>query len=306
MEREDIRPGALKAGDTVGAFGIADHVDREEIASGVEILESWGLKVRFARNLFRRNGRYDGTPGERISATQELIDDPSVRAMIATRGGYGAAQVVPFLDLSPLRSNPKWIVGFSDVTVLHIVLNNNGLESIHGHMLRHIGGDGEGISSLREALSGSPRELVAATDSYCRKGMAEGRLVGGNLSLIYSLQGTPYELDTDGAILFLEDVDEAAYSVDRMLQNLLLSGKLDRIAGLVVGQFTNYTDAGGIDPSLMEIVRSKLGDRDIPVMDNVSAGHEWDAHKSAPNLSLCLGRRVRLEVAGDKASLRYL
>jgi len=272
------------------------------------VLENWGLNVKLADNIYKRrgNGRYDGTQKERIAAMQSLIDDPQVKAMISVRGGYGAALVTPYLDYTPLFEHPKWVVGYSDVTALHITLNNLGIETIHGPMATKIEGDTTSVEFLHEALFGEATGLSIPYNIYSRKGEATGRLVGGNLSLIYSLQGTPMNLDMKDAILFIEDVGEDSYAIDRMLQNLLLSGKLDEIAGIIVGQFTDFDDYKGMDLSLPAIIDSKLGNRQIPVMYQIDAGHEWNVHKSAPNYSLYLGRRVHLKVDGNGAFFEYL
>ena len=306
--RPDIRPEPLRPGDTIGIFAISNYADSTALKYGISVFKNWGLNVKLADNLYKRVGksRYDGTLEERIEATQALIDDPQVKAMISVRGGYGAAQVIPYLDFTSLLEHPKWIVGYSDVTALHITLNNMGLETLHGPMATRIEGDTTSVAFLHEALFGDAPGLSIPANLFCREGEATGRLVGGNLSLIYSLQGTPMNLDMKDAILFIEDVDEDSYAIDRMLQNLLMSGKLDEIAGIIVGQFSNFDDAKGMDLPLPAIIYSKIGDRQIPVMYQIDAGHEWNAHKSAPNYSLYLGRRIHLKVDRNVASFEYL
>jgi muramoyltetrapeptide carboxypeptidase len=306
--RPDIRPAPLRPGDTIGIFAISNYADSTALKYGISVFKNWGLNVKLADNLFKRIGksRYDGSVEERINAMQAMLDDPSIKALISVRGGYGAALVTPYLDYSRLLENPKWIVGYSDVTALHITLNNLGLETIHGPMATRIEGDTTSVAFLHEALFGDAPGLTIPTNFYCREGEATGRLVGGNLSLIYSLQGTPMNLDMKDAILFIEDVDEDSYAIDRMLQNLLLAGKLDEIAGIIVGQFSNFDDAKGMDLSLPALIYSKIGNRQIPVMYQIDAGHEWNAHKSAPNYSLYLGRRIHLKVDRNQASFEYL
>ncbi len=306
--RPDIRPAPLRPGDTIGIFAISNYADSTALKYGISVFKNWGLNVKLADNLFKRIGksRYDGSVEERINAMQAMLDDPSIKALISVRGGYGAALVTPYLDYSRLLENPKWIVGYSDVTALHITLNNLGLETIHGPMATRIEGDTTSVAFLHEALFGDAPGLSIPTNFYCREGEATGRLVGGNLSLIYSLQGTPMNLDMKDAILFIEDVDEDSYAIDRMLQNLLLAGKLDEIAGIIVGQFSNFDDAKGMDLSLPALIYSKIGNRQIPVMYQIDAGHEWNAHKSAPNYSLYLGRRIHLKVDRNQASFEYL
>lgn len=185
---EDIRAPFLKKGDTVAVFALSNAVSQSDMAAGIATLKSWGLNVIEADNLYKVDGRYAGTLSERVDGTQKLIDNPTVKAMIAARGGYGAAMTLPFLDLESLTSRPKWIVGYSDVTALHAAVNNLGVESIHGGMAQNLS-NSTTAESLRKALFGEAEGLQIATNKNCKEGIAEGRLVGGNLSLIYSLGG---------------------------------------------------------------------------------------------------------------------
>jgi len=291
---EDIRAPFLKKGDTVAVFALSNAVSQSDMAAGIATLKSWGLNVIEADNLYKVDGRYAGTLAERVDGTQKLINNPSVKAMIAARGGYGAAMTLPFLDLESLIDRPKWIVGYSDVTALHAAVNNLGVESIHGGMAQNLS-NATTAESLRRALFGEAEGLKIVTNENCKEGVAEGRLVGGNLSLIYSLGGTAYDLNTKQAILFIEDTGESNYSLDRMLTQLKLSGKLDNIVGVVVGQFIKMSQ--GNDRSVEEIIASKFADQDIPIMYGVNVGHDQ------PNNAICLGRRVRLTVDASNASL---
>ncbi len=294
---EDIRAPFLKKGDTVAVFALSNAVSQSDMAAGIATLKSWGLNVIEADNLYKVDGRYAGTLAERVDGTQKLINNPSVKAMIAARGGYGAAMTLPFLDLESLMDRPKWIVGYSDVTALHAAVNNLGVESIHGGMAQNLS-NATTAESLRRALFGEAEGLKIVTNENCKEGVAEGRLVGGNLSLIYSLGGTAYDLNTKQAILFIEDTGESNYSLDRMLTQLKLSGKLDNIVGVVVGQFIKMSQ--GNDRSVEEIIASKFADQDIPIMYGVNVGHDQ------PNNAICLGRRVRLTVDASNASLNYV
>jgi len=294
---EDIRAPFLKKGDTVAIFALSNAVSKSEMAAGIETIKSWGLNVVEAENLYKVDGRYAGSLADRVDGTQKLIDNPTVKAMIAARGGYGAAMTLPFLDLEALIDRPKWIVGYSDVTALHAAINNLGVETIHGGMANNLSNSAT-AESLRKALFGEAEGLTIATNKNCNHGIAEGRLVGGNLSLIYSLGGTAYDLNTKQAILFIEDTGESNYSLDRMLTQLKLSGKLDNIVGVVVGQFIKMTQ--GADRSVEEIIASKFADQDIPIMYGVNVGHDQ------PNNAICLGRKVRLTVDATNASLKYV
>jgi muramoyltetrapeptide carboxypeptidase len=294
----DIRPPYLQAGDSVAICATSNYVTQSEIANAITILEGWGLKVAQAENLYDVDGRYAGTVDARRRGLQKMIDNSNIKAIIAARGGYGAVQIINYVDLKPLEITPKWLVGFSDVTVLHAALNNKGIETIHGCMANNFS-NATSTNSLKKALFGEIPELSIPRNENCRNGVATGRLVGGNLSIIYSLGGAlSFDLNTKGAILFFEDTGEANYAIDRMLSNLKLSGKLDSVKGIIVGQFTNMTV--GQDKPLNEIILDKVGDLGIPVMYGISAGH------GNPNLSLYLGRTIELDVNSETATLRYM
>jgi len=295
----NIRPPYLKTGDTVAIIATSNQVTdrRAEINNTKSILEGWGLHVIEAENLYLQDGRYAGTVNERVVGLQKVIDDTSVKALIAARGGYGCAQIIDKIDLMPLTENPKWLIGFSDLTAMHAAMNNIGIATIHGIMASDFSNE-TSRNELKKALFGEYNSLSIAANSNCIAGTAEGRLVGGNLSIIYSLGGTLFDYNMKNAILFIEDTGEANYALDRMLMNLKLSGKLNFIQGLVVGQFTNMTT--GIDKSVSEIILGTVRDLDIPVMYGVNSGH------GSPNLPLYLGRPIKLEVTSSDATITFL
>lgn len=293
---DDIRPDYLKAGDTVGVFALSNAVTKSDLANGIAKLKSWGLVVVEADNLYNKDGRYAGTMGERIEGFQKLIDNPNIKALIAARGGYGVAQVLSYIDFSPMKSHPKWIVGYSDVTGMHIALNNMGYETIHGPMVKTFG-DNDSDESLRKALFGELTSHSIKTNSNCVQGKAEGRLVGGNLSLMYSMGGTLFDLNAKNAILLIEDTGEANYAIDRMLANLKLSGKLDGLKGVIVGDFSTTQ---GNDRPIDEIIANYFGDLNIPIIYGISMGHE------DKNLATYLGRSVEIEVTAQNATITYL
>jgi muramoyltetrapeptide carboxypeptidase len=293
---QDIRPAYLKQGDTVAVFAASNKVTKSDLSAGISKLKSWGLQVVEAENLYGDDGRYAGSQSDRIIGLQKLMDNPNIKALISARGGYGAAQVVSFLDLEKFQKNPKWVVGYSDVTALHVALNNLGIESIHGPMVNKLS-DTESVETLRKALFGETISYSIPTNEDCVVGVAEGRLVGGNLSLIYSLGGTLFDLNAKDAILLIEDTGESNYHLDRMLTNLKLSGKLDCIKGLVVGEFTNMNQ--GSDKPINEIILSKVKDLKIPVMYGLNVGHD------NTNYAVYMGRNVKLNVGKDNATLSF-
>lgn len=294
----DVRPDYLKEGDTVAVCAASNAVSESDVATGIATLKSWGLNVKLADNLYESDGRYAGSIGKRVEGLQKMIDNKNVKAIFMARGGYGASQILSYLDLKVMQSNPKWLIGYSDVTALHIALNNLGVESVHGPMMLGFTKDEESATALKNALFGKGYDKISiAANKNCVTGTAEGRLVGGNLSLIYSEGGTLFDLNAKGAILFIEDTGEANYAIDRMLTNLKLSGKLDGIKGIVIGQFINNTQ--GSDKSLEEIIKEKVGDLKIPVMYGLESGH------ATKNLPLYLGRTVKLTVDDTSATIEF-
>lgn len=289
-------PAYLQPGDSVAIFGTSNSTTSESLVYGVALLESWGLHVRLADNLFlTTDGRYAGTVQQRSTALAELLGNPHIKALIASRGGYGCNHLLP-ISLKAFKKHPKWVVGYSDVTTLHAVLNNAGYASIHGPMAFELD-DSLSTDALRRALFGEYPQLSIPTNPNCVQGSAQGRLVGGNLSVLCSLIGTPADFDPRGTILFIEEIGEYNYHIDRMLTALEQSGKLGRVKGIVIGQLSKSKQF--IDLPLEEMVLPRLRALGVPVMYGVSAGHEL------PNYSLYLGHKVSLEVGADTATLRF-
>jgi len=292
-----ILPPYLKAGDSVAIIATSNKVTKSDMADCIDKLESWGLKVREASNLYASDGRYAGTVEQRIDGLQAMIDNPNMKALIAARGGYGGAQIVDKIDFTPLKENPKWLVGYSDVTVMHSAINNLGIATIHGAMGTTISTNETTDATLKDALFGTHQKVSIPTNSNCIKGKSEGRLVGGNLSIIYSLAGTVADLNMKDCILFFEDTGEANYAIDRMLNNLRLSGKLSQIKGVIVGQMSKTTQ--GSDLPINEIILNIFSDLNIPVMYGLNSGHDQ------PNIALYLGRNVELDVNDTSATITF-
>lgn len=293
----DIRPIDLKKGDLIAVCAASNAITESEISRGVEIIKSWGLNVIMASNLYEQDGRYAGTLQQRINGMQEVINNPEVRAIIMARGGYGAGQILPYIDWKGMYDSPKWLIGYSDITALHTTINNMGIETIHGPMVKDLSNDEGSTDRLRNALFGNPENIEIATNSYCIKGQATGRLVGGCLSMLYSMSGTPYDLNTQDAILFIEDTGESNYSVDRMMLNLQQSGKLQHIKGLIVGDFIGCTQ--GIDLPINEIIHKYADPLKIPVVYGIKSGH------NTVNTPLIMGRKVTITVDSKTAKVEF-
>lgn len=289
-----IIPDYLKKGDRIRIVTPAGKVQKDKILAGIELLQDIGYEVLIGNHVFDRFFQYAGTDQQRASDLQVAINDPQTRAIICARGGYGTVRLIEKTDFSPLLKNPKWLIGFSDITILHTVLNKLGLASIHGAMPAFFLENKKptrSFLSLIELVSSGKSQIETNTHSMNRAGVCSGELVGGNLSLLYSLQGTPWQLDTKDKILVIEDLSEYYYHLDRMMQNLRLSGQLKHLSGLVVGGFTEMKENdSAFGKSANEIILEAVHDFDYPVCFDFPVGH------IPKNLSLMLGSQYQLEV----------
>ena len=304
-----IRPPSLRPGDTIAIVPTARAVPLDELHERVALADSWGLRVKHGAGLGRKHFHQAGTAEERAADLQATITDPEVRAIWCARGGYGTVQLLPHLDLAPMRSDPKWIAGFSDITVLHSALHRIGVCSLHAQMPFMIGAKSvECKETLRQALFSDMTELSSGRSTHMpgaegianRIGQCEGLVVGGNLSVLLSLRGTQYDLDTHGKILVLEDLDELLYHMDRMVMNLKLGGWFDAPAGVIIGGMSDMRDKDESDPfgrSAMRIIADALGDANYPVCFDFPCGHIVD------NRAVVLGAKAKLSVAANGATL---
>ncbi len=287
-------PPALQAGQRVALVGTARKTTPAELAPALATLQSWGLEVVLGASLAAAHHQFAGPDDLRRADLQQQLDDPSIRAILVVRGGYGTARIVDGLDFTAFARQPRWVVGFSDVTVLHGHLLRLGFASIHGAMpvLFHQAGGEEALETLRRALFGEPmRPLVVPPQPLNRPGTATGALVGGNLSLLHTLTGTASQVSFAGGILFLEDLDEYLYHIDRMLLHLHRSGQLTGVAGLAVGHFSLMRDnAVPFGSTAVEIIDHYARQYDFPVAYGFPFGHEAD------NRALVVGQTVTLTV----------
>ena len=293
------QPSFLKKVDKIGIIAPARKISREEIQPAIDIFTAWGLEVVLSKNLFNADNQFSGTDNERADDLQTMLDDNSIKAIISARGGYGTVRVIDKIDFTNFRKNPKWIIGYSDITVLHAHVNNFGIETLHATMPINFTKNAEATETLRKALFGEQVTYEVESHLLNRKGEAEAELIGGNLSLIYGLTGSVSDIDTKGKILFIEDLDEYLYHVDRMMLNLKRSGKLNHLAGLVIGGMTDMKDNTiPFGKTAEEIIIEAVKEYDYPVCFNFPAGHV------EKNLSLYFGRKIRLKVA-DTVQLSF-
>jgi len=302
-------PPYLKPGDTIGITCPAGYITADEIQPAIRILESWGFKIRSGSTVGKRDFTFGGTDTERLQDLQAMLDNPDIQAIMCGRGGYGCARIVDQLDFSKFREHPKWVIGFSDVTVLHCHINRHyGIASLHSKMCNSFPDDFQSadpevqqtILSIRQALTGVPMQYTASPDARNRSGEASGILIGGNLSMIQSVSGTDSEIDTNGKILFLEDAGEYLYSLDRMLGNLQRSHKLDSLAGLIIGGFNRIKpdDPGEeFGRTMYDMVLDRIKDLPYPVCFNFPVGHQRN------NYALKCGVMHRLSVTSDQVAL---
>ena len=295
-------PPYLVPGSTIGICAPARKVSPEELAPGISLMESWGFKVKTAKNLYAAENQFSGSDAQRTADMQELMDDPSVDAIISARGGYGCMRIIDQLNFNRFAQKPKWIIGFSDLTVFHNHLHQQfQIPSIHATMVFSMGGDRctpDALENLRKLLTGQELSYSIENSSRNRKGKEEGILVGGNLSLLYALSGSASDIDTRGKILFIEDLDEYLYHIDRMMMQLKRSGKLDGLCGLIVGGMSDMRDnAIPFGKTAEEIISEAVREYTFPVCMNFPAGHIQN------NQPLVMGGRVSMEI-GDSSLIR--
>lgn len=300
-----ITPPYLKPGDTIGIVCPAGHMDRARAEQCIETLGAWGFSVRTGKTLGHAWHYFAGTDTERLEDLQQMLDDPSVRAILCGRGGYGTSRIIDRLDFTRFMAAPKWIIGFSDVTVLHTHLYSVlGTASLHAPMAGAFNGEGAGgpyVESLHKALTGGKAAYTCAPHPFNREGSAEAVLAGGNLSLLTHLSGSVSELDTTGILLFMEDIGEYLYNIDRMMIQLQRSGKLDQLSGFIVGGFTDMKDTVvPFGQTAEELIRDKVAAFPYPVCFGFPVSHGKE------NYALKIGARYRLEVKTGGSALTEL
>ncbi len=293
----------LKSGDKVAVIAPAGRIAEGSLLPMQQCMERWGLQPILGEHVYARHHTFAGTDEQRRFDLQWAVNDPDIKAIICARGGYGTTRIIDSIDYTPLLQQPKILVGFSDITALHARWNHLGLQSVHAIMASHFppdGSDDESTESLRKALFGETLSYNLPYQTLNKTGQAEGVLVGGNITMIAHLTGSVDEWDTHGKILFLEDLNEPLYALDRMLLHLQRSGKFEHIKGLVLGYFTDMKDGStSFGKTVQEIISSYIENLPIPVAYGFPAGHE------KPNLAFPFGRSMKLDVSTKHTTLEF-
>jgi len=297
-----MNPPFLHPNDEIRILTPSGAIDPAFIDGAKRILASWGLNPTegaFARNEY---GRFGGTKEQRIADLQAALDNTNVRAILCSRGGYGVAQIIDKLDFTKFKANPKWLIGFSDITILHNAISNLNIASIHGIMAKHLTelpANSEQVQQLKNILFGQLPNYEIPTHELNRTGKADGKLIGGNLSVLVGMIGTSFDLPYEGNILFLEDIAEKPYHIDRMMQQLRLSGALSKISGLIIGQFSDCDEDPLMKMSIAEIILEAVKGYNYPVCFNFSAGHV------DYNLPIVMGETVNFAVTDSYSTINY-
>jgi len=306
-----VSPAFLKTGDIIGITAPAGYITTMEIQSAVQKMESWGYKIKIGDTIDKRDFTFGGTDDERTKDLQQMLDDPRIKAIMCARGGYGAVRIIDKLNWEKFKAKPKWIIGFSDVTVFHSHLNKNfGIASIHSKMCNSFPDDWslaepiqiETIDSIQLALSGKKMQYTVVPNLQNKLGVADGVLIGGNLKMLETLAGTKSDINTAGKILFVEDTGEYMYNVDRMFWNLKRTGKLSQLKGLIIGGFKIKVDEDSDDfgRTLQDVVLEKIKAYHYPVCFDFPVGHQKN------NYALKCGVKHKLEVKPDSVSLKEI
>jgi len=301
-----IRPPYLKAGDTVAIVAPSGILKNrfDEIEHAQTLLKSWGLHTVVGKHVFSQDHHFAGTDEQRCEDFQNALDSPKVSAIWCARGGYGSVRILDKLDYTKFKQQPKWLIGFSDITALHNQFHNEGIESIHAMMCVSLPQDEnqikETIATFKAAIFGEPLHYTLKGSTYNKAGTVTAPLVGGNLTMLHTMLGSNTSLDTTGKILFIEEIGEYKYHIDRMLQSLKRAGYFDNCKGVLIGSISkvrkNTTPWG---KSIEQLFLDVLEDYHIPIAFNMPAGHEKD------NRALILGRTIDLTVTKEKATISF-
>jgi muramoyltetrapeptide carboxypeptidase len=299
-----VIPPYLKEGDLISIVTPASHIEQDVVLQAVKMLQESGFRVTLGEHVFTRSGPFAGSDNERLEDIQKATDDPEVKAVLCSRGGYGMSRIVDRIEFSSLKRHPKWYVGYSDITSLHLWLNAVcGIVSLHAEMpLNYSNPDCSSLcyDTMVRALKGEPEPVIWKSSGEASFTVT-GPVFGGNISLIYSLNGTPAQPDTEGAILFIEEIGEKFYHLDRMLTAMRMTGMMNNLAALVVGGMEKITEGEHVfNQTVEEVVMNVAGGFGYPVLFNFPAGHISD------NRAIYMGRHALLKQGGVEASLTWV
>lgn len=296
----------MQKGDTIGIVAPAGFMPIEKMQTCIETLDSWGYTVQLGATTHSNSSNYfSGTDEERLNDLQQMLDDRNIKAVLCARGGYGVSRIVDQINFKKIRKHPKWVIGFSDITVLHShIFSNYKIASLHAPMAAAFN-DGEFnnpyILSLKDAIEGKPAHYECPQHAFNKTGEAKGQLVGGNLSLLAHLIGTKSDIKTKNKILFLEDVGEYLYNVDRLLLQLKRSGKFDKLAGLIIGGFTDSRDTERpFGKAIYDIIYEQVSDANFPICFGFPVSHEKE------NYALKIGAKYKLTITGEISVLQEI
>lgn len=294
------QPPFLKTGDTILVIGTARARDKVQIEPAITILKSWGLKVELGKNLFKKHHQFAGTDEQRAADLQWAIDHKKAKAVLIAGGGYGTLKIIDKVNFNSIKKNPKWFVGYSDTTIIQARLQKLNVPSIHGTMAFQFTKNKEATNSIKTLLFGEKINYKLKKNKLNRTGKAKAEIVGGNLSLIYALSGSVDDINTKNKILFIEDLDEQLYHIDRMMLQLKRSGKLKNLKGLIVGGVSEMKDnAIPFGKTANEIIFDAVKEYKYPVCFDFTAGH------IQKNMALYLGKKAKLSVEKNKVTLNY-
>lgn len=309
-------PPTLKKGDKIVILSPASKIDKRFLKGATKRLESWGLQVELSKHAASSNGYYSSSIKHRLEDLQQALNDPTVKAILCSRGGYGAVHLVGKLDFTQFKQHPKWVIGFSDITILHNLIQHEGFASLHAPMARHLTVEAEDdycTLAMKDILLGQyqagtaqsviPEEqgfsYTTAVHKLNHAGCANGTLRGGNLAVAYGLRGTEWDIPAEGTILFIEDVGERPHAVERMIYNLKLGGVLERLSGLIIGRFTEYEEKKTLGKELYGAIADLLKGYDYPICFGFDVGHV------TRNLPLINGGNVTLKVDKKEVKLTF-
>lgn len=299
-------PPYLKKGDTIAITCPAGYMPREKAETCIETIQQWGFEVMVGKTLGSKSKNYfSGNDETRLNELQAMLDDEGIKAILCGRGGYGISRIIDQIDFTRFKKNPKWIIGFSDITLLHAHINRNfKIATLHAPMAAAFNNEenkNEFIDSLHKALVGKKAKYACKADAFNKLGEAKGELIGGNLTLITHLIGTKSDINTKNKILFIEDIGELIYSTDRMLHQLKRSGKLTNLSGLIVGGFTDVKDTERpFGKKVKELIKDILQNYDYPVCFDFPVGHKKE------NYALKIGGDFQLKITNTKVLLSEL